>query len=110
MGMSAAAGGDDSSSLQLEDLAKAASGLMPTRRLDKAELSDMVRAAIDSLPDQQRMALLLSKFEEMSYVDVARTLDLTVPSVKSLLWRARENLRVILEPYLRDGARPETGT
>ena len=93
--------------MTLEQLAKAASGQMPTRRLDKAELSEVVQAAIESLPDQQRMALLLSKFEEMSYVDVARTLELTVPSVKSLLWRARENLRVILEPYFQHGVRPE---
>lgn len=98
---------NDSSAMTLEQLAKAASGQMPTRRLDKAELSEVVQAAIESLPDQQRMALLLSKFEEMSYVDVARTLELTVPSVKSLLWRARENLRVILEPYFQHGVRPE---
>lgn len=98
---------EDTSGISLDQLAKAASGLMPTRRLDKAELSEVVQTAIESLPDQQRMALLLSKFEEMSYVDVARTLDLTVPSVKSLLWRARENLRVILEPYLQHGVRPD---
>jgi len=101
---------EDSSALPLDQLAKAASGLMPTRRLDKQELSEVVRVAIESLPEQQRMALLLSKFEEMSYVDVARTLDQTVPAVKSLLWRARENLRVILEPYFQEGVRPEGTT
>jgi RNA polymerase sigma-70 factor (ECF subfamily) len=91
----------------LEQLAKAASGLMPARRLDKTELSEIVRLAMECLPEQQRMALLLSKFEEMSYADVAQAMELTVSSVKSLLWRARENLRVVLEPYLQQGARPE---
>jgi RNA polymerase sigma-70 factor (ECF subfamily) len=49
------------------------------------------------------MAVLLSKFEEMSYTDIAATLQLSVPAVKSLLARARENLRARLEPYVRQG-------
>jgi RNA polymerase sigma-70 factor (ECF subfamily) len=39
----------------------------------------------------------------MSYIDIAATLDLSVPAVKSLLSRARENLRVKLEPYVSQG-------
>jgi RNA polymerase sigma-70 factor (ECF subfamily) len=97
----------DTDEISLEQLAKAASGLHPSRRLDKTELSDIVRLAMECLPEQQRMALLLSKFEEMSYADVAQAMELTVSSVKSLLWRARENLRVVLEPYLQQGLRPE---
>jgi RNA polymerase sigma-70 factor (ECF subfamily) len=87
-------------------MAAAPSGLMPTRQLDKAEMSEMVRAAIDSLSERQRMAVLLSKFEHMSYADIARTMDLSVKAVKSLLARARENLRAILAPYVQEGLRP----
>ncbi|MBC8871246.1 MAG: sigma-70 family RNA polymerase sigma factor [Planctomycetes bacterium] len=90
----------------LEDMASAPSGLMPTRQLDKAEMTEIVRLAIDSLNERQRMALLLSKFEQMSYADIAQTMELTVQAVKSLLSRARENLRVVLEPYIEEGARP----
>ena len=90
----------------LDDMASAPSAQMPTRQLDKAELTEMVRSAIDSLNERQRMALLLSKFEHMSYVDIARTMQLSVQAVKSLLARARENLRILLEPYTEEGIRP----
>jgi RNA polymerase sigma-70 factor (ECF subfamily) len=90
----------------LDDMAPAPSGLMPTRQLDKAEMTEIVRLAIDSLSERQRMALLLSKFEHMSYVDIAGTMELSVQAVKSLLSRARENLRILLEPYIEEGARP----
>lgn len=97
---------DETSPLSLEQLAKAASGAMPARRLDKAEISEIVRTAIDALQEQQRVALMLSKFEEMGYQDIADTMGLSVSAVKSLLWRARENLRTMLEPYVVEGLRP----
>ena len=55
--------GADSSPLALDQLAKAASGFMPTRALDKAEQAEMVRHAVAALSERQRMALLLAKFE-----------------------------------------------
>jgi RNA polymerase sigma-70 factor (ECF subfamily) len=90
----------------LDDMAAAPSGLMPTRQLAKAELAEVVRQAIDALNERQRMALLLAKFEHMSYSDIAAAMELTVPAVKSLLSRARDNLRVLLEPYMEEGTRP----
>jgi RNA polymerase sigma-70 factor, ECF subfamily len=90
----------------LDDLAQAPSGQMPTRQIDKAEISEVVRAAIDALNERQRMALLLARFEHMNYLDIAATMGLSVQAVKSLLSRARENLRLILEPYMQEGARP----
>ena len=90
----------------LEQMALAASGLMPTRQLDKTERAEMVRLAIESLNDRQRMALMLSKFENMSYVEIAETMGMSVQATKSLLCRARENLRELLEPYIMDGDTP----
>jgi RNA polymerase sigma-70 factor (ECF subfamily) len=98
---------DDDGPSALDQMALEASGLMPTRQLDKAERAEMVRLAIESLPERQRVALLLSKFENMSYVDIAKTMEMTVPATKSLLSRARENLRVILEPYMQEGETPK---
>lgn len=92
----------------IEQLAVAASGQMPARRLDKEEMRDIVRTAISGLNERQRMAVLLSKFEGMSYEDIAAAMDLTPQAVKSLLFRARENLRQILEPYLAEGTLPTT--
>lgn len=90
----------------LDQLALAASGLMPTRQLDKAEMRDIVRLAIESLNERQRMAVLLSKFENMSYVDIGAAMDLSPEAIKSLLSRARLNLKEVLQPYLDRGQSP----
>jgi RNA polymerase sigma-70 factor (ECF subfamily) len=80
----------------------AASGLLPTRQLDKAELQEVVEQALAKLNPRQRMAVLLSKYEEMSYNDIAETMQMSPQAIKSLLARARENLREALEPYLKN--------
>jgi RNA polymerase sigma-70 factor (ECF subfamily) len=90
----------------LDELAKDPSRFLPTRRLAQAELGEMVRNAIQSLNERQRMAILLCKFEHMSYEDVAAAMNLSTKAVKSLLSRARENLRGMLEPYVRGGTTP----
>lgn len=87
----------------LEHAAMAASGLMPTRQLDKAELASVVQLAVAALNDRQRMAVLLNKFEHLSYDEIAQVMQLTPQAVKSLLSRARANLREVLEPYLHQG-------
>jgi RNA polymerase sigma-70 factor (ECF subfamily) len=87
----------------LDQLALAASGAMPTRQLDKAEMRQAVQQAITMLNERQRMALLLNKFENMSYEDIAATMEMTPQAIKSLLFRARDSLRAILEPYLEHG-------
>lgn len=76
------------------------SALMPARVLDRAESQKLVQAALESLNERQKMAVLLHKFEQMSYIDIAEAMDLSPQAVKSLLSRARENLRAFLEPYL----------
>jgi RNA polymerase sigma-70 factor (ECF subfamily) len=82
-----------------EQLLAEKSALMPARVLDRNETQTLVRAALESLNDRQKMAVLLHKFEQMSYIDIAAAMDLTPQAVKSLLSRARENLRVYLEPF-----------
>jgi RNA polymerase sigma-70 factor (ECF subfamily) len=65
-----------------------------------------VRLAVDALGERQRMAVLLNKFEGMSYEEIAQTMRMTTKAVKSLLTRARVNLREVLEPYLERGEHP----
>lgn len=79
------------------------SGLMPSRQLDKQELQAIVQKAVDQLSDRQRMAVLLNKYEDMSYEDISEAMELTPKAVKSLLSRARENLRLALTPYMQLG-------
>lgn len=86
-----------------EELVAEKSAMMPTRQLDKKEMAQIVQAAMNSLSDRQRLAVLLHKFEEMSYADIGATMDLTEAAVKSLLSRAREALRVKLENYVKQG-------
>lgn len=76
------------------------SGLMPTRQIDKNELQERVQQALGHLNERQRMAVLLHRFEGMSYADIADTMQLSTQAVKSLLSRARENLREVLETYV----------
>lgn len=82
-----------------EQLLAEKSALMPARVLDRTETQRLVRAALESLSERQKMAVLLHKFEQMSYADIAAAMDLTPQAVKSLLSRARENLRSYLEPF-----------
>jgi RNA polymerase sigma-70 factor (ECF subfamily) len=84
-----------------EQLLAEKSSVLPTRNLDRDELRRMVRDALDSLNERQKIAVLLHKYEEMSYADIGTTLELTPQAVKSLLARARENLRAKLEPYVK---------
>ena len=83
----------------LEQMAEAASGLMPARRLDKAERAEMVQLAMETLNERQRMAVLLSKFEGMSYADIAEAMDMSTSAIKSLLTRARTNLKTVLQLF-----------
>ncbi|RPI81002.1 MAG: sigma-70 family RNA polymerase sigma factor [Planctomycetaceae bacterium] len=88
-----------------EQLLADTSSHMPARQFARSEIQAVVQEALATLNDNQRMAVLLHKFQEMSYADIAATLDTTVSAVKSLLSRARDNLREKLEPYVTQGAR-----
>lgn len=100
-------GSDSPSSPQLiAATALEASGMMPSRLVEGAERAEVVRAAVSALSERQRMALMLSRFENMSYVEIAETMGLTTKAVKSLLSRARVNLKDILQPYIDAGVIP----
>lgn len=74
-------------------------------QMRRAELADIVREALDRLGEDQKIAVLLSKFEEMSYAQIGEVMGRSEAAVKSLLARARMTLRDELEPYLRTGKR-----
>jgi RNA polymerase sigma-70 factor (ECF subfamily) len=72
-------------------------------RLLERDRAAMIRRAVDSLPDKQRVAVLLHKYQEMDYADIARALDCSESALKSLLFRAYETLRVELAPLVAMG-------
>ena len=72
----------------------------PDASLLESELQREIEEAIMQLPDSQRMALVLRRYEQLSYEQFAEVLDLSVPAVKSVLFRARTELRSRLSKYL----------
>lgn len=66
------------------------------------EMMGTIDRAILALPDQQRLAVILRRYDEVSYEEIAAVLKTTVPATKSLLFRARETLRISLQSYLGD--------
>ncbi|MGA0900286.1 MAG: RNA polymerase sigma factor [Luteolibacter sp.] len=74
----------------------------PDRELERQELINMVNNAIKALPEQQRMAVVLRRYEQMPYEEIAEVLGISLSAVKSLLFRARASLRESLESYLSE--------
>lgn len=72
----------------------------PHQRVQQQELAAVVKQALETLNERQRIAVVLNKFEDMNYADIADVMGLSTKAVKSLLSRARENLRVALQDYI----------
>jgi RNA polymerase sigma-70 factor, ECF subfamily len=83
----------------------------PTRELPAREMridehmierdrAAFIRRAVLALPEKQRAAVLLHKYEEMEYVEIAKVLECSESALKSLLFRAYESLRVQLAPLV----------
>jgi RNA polymerase sigma-70 factor, ECF subfamily len=75
-------------------------GPSPERQLLLADGGRRVRELLECLPDRQRDAVLLHKFEDLSYSEIAVVLGCSVPALKSLLFRAYATLRLRLEQDL----------
>jgi RNA polymerase sigma-70 factor (family 1) len=74
--------------------------ISPDASMLEQELQKAIDSAIARLPETQRMAVILRRYEELSYEEIAETLDQSVSAVKSLLFRARTELRESLQKYL----------
>jgi len=78
----------------------APTGEAASSRLEREEFERKVREAMAELPDGQRTAVLLRRFNELSYDEIAEVMETSVPAVKSLLARARQSLKARLTKYL----------
>ena len=74
----------------------------PSDGLERSDVVQAVRDAIAELPEKQRMALVLAKYEDMPYVEIGRVLGSSEKAIKSLIHRARETLRERLSPFLSE--------
>jgi len=71
----------------------------PSSGLEREDVVSAVQRAVAALPARQRMALILSKYEDLSYAEIADVLETSEKAVKSIVHRARENLRAVLAPF-----------
>jgi RNA polymerase sigma-70 factor (ECF subfamily) len=81
--------GSDDAPHELAD----ARAMDPARETAERELQERIQAAIQRLPEAQRTAVILCRFEGFSYEEIARVLGCSVSATKSLLHRARETLK-----------------
>jgi RNA polymerase sigma-70 factor (ECF subfamily) len=81
-------------------------GSGPVQRMQQQELAGLIRKALDGLNERQRMAVVLNKFEDMNYAEIAEVMGLTTKAIKSLLSRARMNLRTALAGYVYMDGQP----
>lgn len=72
----------------------------PSDELLDAELRDAVDTAIAELPEKHRLAIVLRRYENLAYEEIAKVLKTSVPAVKSILFRARADLKAKLQRYL----------
>ncbi|MFX0077038.1 MAG: RNA polymerase sigma factor [Candidatus Hermodarchaeota archaeon] len=64
---------------------------------------EILKKAIEEIPSNQRIALILSKFEAKSYQEIAQIMEISISSVASLIFRAKENLKSKLFPLREKG-------
>ncbi|MBI5434848.1 MAG: sigma-70 family RNA polymerase sigma factor [Planctomycetes bacterium] len=74
----------------------------PSHALEREDVVGAVRVAIAELSPSQRMALILAKYEELPYEQIADVMGTSEKAIKSMVHRARENLRARLAPYLTE--------
>jgi RNA polymerase sigma-70 factor (ECF subfamily) len=76
----------------------------PPDTLLQTELEQLIQRILDTLPPNQRLAVLLCRDEDLSYEDIGRILGCSLSATKSLIHRGRETLKQHLKPYLKTGA------
>lgn len=77
----------------------------PSRPLERAEVVEVVREAVSGLAGRQRTAVELHQFQDRTYTEVADELSMSPKAAKSLLYRARNQLRASLSSFMESGRR-----
>ena len=95
--LDAPAEGEDGSAMKLDVADKAP---VVEQQLVERDRVAVIHRAILRLPEKQRAAVLLHKYQELDYDEIARVLGCSVSALKSLLFRAYETLRVELAPLV----------
>ena len=71
----------------------------PEKIFERRDLSRIIKQALSQIPEKQRIAFILNKYQELSYSEVADVMDSSERAVKSLIHRAKEALAERLKPF-----------
>lgn len=74
----------------------------PGIQLENKEKSEIIFAAINKLPEAQRIVYTLNKVDDLSYQEIAEVTRKSISSIESLLFRAKKNLKVLLHDYYKN--------
>ena len=90
--------GDDADAqpLELADTSRLGADVL----LERRAVSESIKGALATLPEKQRIAFILNKYQELSYAEVAEVMDVSEKAVKSLIHRAKEAMAQRLRPLL----------
>jgi RNA polymerase sigma-70 factor (ECF subfamily) len=69
---------------------------------ENVDIPNLVRTAIDKLPEKLKLPLVMRDIEGLSYKEIADKMGTEVGTIKSRIFRARETLKIILEPYQKE--------
>lgn len=92
----------DKDSAQYEELDIPDTRELADERLEQEDSAAYVKKAVAKLPLEQREAIILRQYQDLSYEQIAQVLQCSVNKVKVLIFRARERLRQELLPYMRE--------
>jgi len=73
----------------------------PDKLMEREELQEIVRRTINSLPEKERTAVILRRYEDLSYGEIAKVLGCSTKAVKSCLHRALKKIKIKLMPFLK---------
>ena len=87
---------------QIDPLFWSRSAPQPDRQMEKSEREKRVWQSIQQLSPKYRVPLVLNRYEDMSYQEIAETMQLSLSAVESRIHRAKKELVKLLEPYIKD--------
>jgi len=76
--------------------------LVPPRSVETSEFLQLITAALELLPDDYREVFVLREYEGLSYAEIADVVDSSLSNVKVRIFRAKQKIRDILAPYIRE--------
>jgi RNA polymerase sigma-70 factor, ECF subfamily len=74
----------------------------PENILEDKQRAEVLHRAINSLPENQRIAFTLNKYDDLSYKEISDIMKLSIPAIESLLHRAREGLQKKLKNFYKN--------